>query len=117
MVLLNQRIVWKIGDLDLLSKFHDFKNQPRPRFSLSLDGIADITPSSEFAQTLSKEELVLANAVSTSDTDINERWPTLSPILSRVCALSHSYDDVVKALKKEDIDDAVVDYLRVIVYN
>ncbi|KAF9338657.1 hypothetical protein BGX26_009613, partial [Mortierella sp. AD094] len=48
MALLNQKTTWKVGDLDLLSKFFVFKAQPRSRFSLALDGIADITPSSEF---------------------------------------------------------------------
>ncbi|KAI1288882.1 hypothetical protein EDD11_009572, partial [Mortierella claussenii] len=117
MALLNQKITWKVGDLDLLSKFYVFRDQPRSRFSLALDGIADVTPGSEFALTMSQVEWTLANAACTSDTDIKERWPTVLSILSRVCVLSHSYDDVVKALKREDVDEPIVDYLRDIVYN
>lgn len=117
LALLNQKTVWRVGDLDLLSKFIDFKSQPRSRYSLALDGIADITPSSEFALTLSQDERMLANAVSTSDRDITEKWPTLLSVLSKVCAVSHDYDDVVKALKKEDVNDPIIDYLRDITYN
>ncbi|KAF8944282.1 hypothetical protein BGZ47_004423 [Haplosporangium gracile] len=112
MMLLNQKTVWKVLELDFLSKFLIFRDEPQSRFSLALDGIADVTQGSEFALTLTQEELTLANATSTSDPDINARWPRLLLILSRVCVLSHSYDDVTRALKKEE-DDPIVDYLQV----
>ncbi|KAG0199797.1 hypothetical protein BGX33_011389 [Mortierella sp. NVP41] len=106
----------KVDGVDLLSKFDSFKNQqPQGRFSLALDGIADVTPGSAFSLYLSQEERALA--ITTSVKDINERWRSLSSILSRVCARSHSYDDVVEALDKEDASDRVVKYLQAITYN
>ncbi|KAG0273083.1 hypothetical protein BGZ95_011113 [Linnemannia exigua] len=71
MMLLNQKTEWKVLELDLLSKFLVFRDQPQSRFSLALDGIADVTQGSEFALTLTQEELTLANVTSTSDPDIN----------------------------------------------
>ncbi|KAF8924077.1 hypothetical protein BGZ58_002188 [Dissophora ornata] len=112
---LNQLEIWMVGDVDMLSKFNNFKHQqPQSRFSLALDGIADVSPGSEFSQTLSQEERALANVISVKDLD--EKWPSLSSILSRVCAASRSYDDVVKALRKENTNEPIVDYLRDITY-
>ncbi|KAF9086019.1 hypothetical protein BGX29_001651 [Mortierella sp. GBA35] len=116
LVSLNQQDTWIVDGVDLLSKFDSFKNQqPQGRFSLALDGIADVTPGSAFSLYLSQEERALA--ITTSVKDINERWRSLSSILSRVCARSHSYDDVVEALDKEDASDRVVKYLQAITYN
>ncbi|GJJ74259.1 hypothetical protein EMPS_06617 [Entomortierella parvispora] len=117
MASLNQKVEWKVGNHDFLSKFLDFKAQASSRYSLALDGVADLSPGSEFTLTLPLEERPLACAVSTSEPDINEKWPTLLPILSRVCAPTHSYDDVVNALKNEDANDPIVEYLRWITYN
>ncbi|KAI8606744.1 hypothetical protein EDD21DRAFT_360324 [Dissophora ornata] len=106
---LNQLEIWMVGDVDMLSKFNNFKHQqPQSRFSLALDGIADVSPGSEFSQTLSQEERALANVISVKDLD--EKWPSLSSILSRVCAASRSYDDVVKALRKENTNEPIVDW-------
>lgn len=58
----------------------------------------------------------LSLAIRTSDTDINERWPQLLPILSKVWVASHSYDDVAKVLKTEEDKEPIVDYMRVITY-
>lgn len=104
--------VWKAGDVDLLSKFTEFKGQHQPRFSLAKDGIADVTPGSSFFGTLSKEQQMLAATASISSKDMEEKWPSLSSILSRVCVRTHSYDDVVKALRREDVSDPIVEYLR-----
>ncbi|KAF9408564.1 hypothetical protein BGZ94_002270, partial [Podila epigama] len=41
---LNQSCTWKIDDIDMLAKFKEFKEKPQSRFSLVLDGIADVTP-------------------------------------------------------------------------
>ncbi|KAG0044843.1 hypothetical protein BGZ89_005908, partial [Linnemannia elongata] len=114
--LLNQMDVWKVDDIDLLSKFNDFKyQQAHSRFSLALDGIADVTPGSAFSRTLSVEERSLASLVSLNS--IDENWQCLSPILSRVCGQRSSFDEVVKALRQEDIEEPVVDYLRAITYH
>lgn len=116
LVSLNQLDVWKVGDVDLLSKFNDFQQQQtQSRFSLALDGIADITPGSAFSRFLPVEERTLANTICVKS--INENWQSLSSILSRVCGQCHSYDEVVKALRKEDTNEPVVDYLRAITYS
>jgi len=117
MALLNQKDSWRVREIDFLSKFLAFSERPQSQFSLVLDGIADVIPGSEFAQTLTREELTLANAVSMSDTDINERWPKLLPMLSKVCKPSYSYDDVVKALDNEDVGNPILRYFRAITYN
>lgn len=57
LTLLNHKTIWEVVDLDLLSKFIDFKGQPRSRYSLALDGSAAVTPSSECTLTLSEEKL------------------------------------------------------------
>jgi len=84
---------------------------------LALDGIADVTPGSEFYGTMSLEQQMLMTAVSISSKDIEENWPCLPSILSQVCAHIHSYDNVVKALKKEDVNKPIVEYLQDITYN
>ncbi|KAF8933645.1 hypothetical protein BGZ47_010776, partial [Haplosporangium gracile] len=117
LALLNQTITWTVDDVDLLSRFTEFKGQAQPRFSLALDGIADVTPGSAFSQTLSPEQRMLVNDSIVSDKDIEERWPSLSSILARVCARSSSYDDVVEALSKEVVNERIIDYLRVITNN
>lgn len=114
---LNQTIIWRVSDVDLLSKFTEFRRQPQPRLSLALDGIADVTPGSAFSLTLSHEQRMLVNADIISDKDIEERWPSLSSILSRVCAPLRSYDDVVEALRKEVVNEPIMDYFRVIIDN
>lgn len=48
---------------------------------------------------------------------IDQKWPSISSIISRVCASSRSYDDVVKALRNEDPNEVIVDYLRDITYH
>ncbi|KAF9946129.1 hypothetical protein BGZ72_000659, partial [Mortierella alpina] len=79
---LNQDDEWMVGDVDLLSKFDQFKNQSIiPRFSLSLDGIADVSQGSDFYLFLSSEERRLATAVSPSSVD--DRWPNLKGIMER----------------------------------
>ncbi|KAF9080614.1 hypothetical protein BGX23_001890, partial [Mortierella sp. AD031] len=71
--LLNQVDVWKVDDIDLLSKFNDFKyQQAQSRFSLALDGIADVTPGSTFSRALSVKERSLASVVSLKS--IDENW-------------------------------------------
>lgn len=117
MTLLNQRVSWKVANTDFLSKFLAFSEIVQSRFSLALDGVADITPGSDFAHVLTPEELTLANAVYTADANIEERWPGLVPLLSRVCAPSYSYENVVAALEKEATNDPMVHYLRDITYN
>ena len=113
---LSQLDVWTVDDVDLLSKFNYFKHQqPQPRLSLALDGVADVTSGSGFSLTLSSKERMLASAVAVKD--INAKWPALPLILSRVCAPSRSYDDVVQALRKEDASEPIVDYLRDITYH
>jgi hypothetical protein len=63
--LLNQVDVWKVDDIDLLSMFNEFKHQQaHSRFSLALDGIADVTPGSTFSRALSVKERSLASVVS-----------------------------------------------------
>lgn len=100
-----------MDDVDLLSKFNNFKHQqPQPRLSLALDGIADVSSGSGFFLTLSQKERMLASAFAVKD--IDEKWPALSLILSRVCVPSHSYEDVVQALRKEDPGEPIVDYIR-----
>lgn len=114
--MLNQANVWKVGDVDLLSKFNDFKmQQTQSRLSLALDGVADITPGSAFSHTLSVEERTSANIVYAKS--IDERWHSLSAILSRVCGRCYSYDEVVNALRKEDTNEPIIDYLKAITYN
>lgn len=115
---LNQDDKWIIGDVDLLSKFHQFKGQSDvPRFSLSLDGIADVSQGSGFCMFLSSEERKLAATVSPSI--IDERWPNLKGIMERVCggSPSCSYEDFMTSLKKEDNDDELVEYIRGISYS
>ncbi|KAF9548023.1 hypothetical protein EC957_007306 [Mortierella hygrophila] len=51
---LNQTSIWTVGDVDLLSKFTDFKRQPQSRFSLALDGIADF--SDQVSRNLNERE-------------------------------------------------------------
>ncbi|KAK3843872.1 MAG: hypothetical protein J3R72DRAFT_440129 [Linnemannia gamsii] len=114
--LLNQVDVWKVDDIDLLSKFNDFKRQQaHSRFSLALDGIADVTPGSTFSRALSVKERSLASVVSLKS--IDESWQCLSSILSRVCGQCSSFDEVVEALRHEDTREPVVDYLRAITYS
>ncbi|CAO3572332.1 unnamed protein product [Mortierella alpina] len=116
LVSLNQQGTWSVGDVDLLSKFNNFRNQqPQSRYSLALDGIADVTPGSAFYLTLSQEQRILANTISFKEVD--KRWPTLSSILSRVCVHTYSYENVVEAVRKEDANDPLVDYLRAITNN
>lgn len=117
MALLNQKTTWKKEDVDFLSLFTDFAGQPQSKFSLALDGIADVTPGSAFYSTLTQEQRSLAGDIFISDKDVDKRWPSLSLILSRVCTSSRSYEDVVKALKNETSDDPIVDYFRNITYN
>ncbi|KAI1300411.1 hypothetical protein EDD11_006201 [Mortierella claussenii] len=117
MSLLNQKTVWKINDVDFLSIFADFAHEPQSKFSLALDGIADVTPGSAFYSTLTQEQRSLAGDIFISDEDVYKKWPSFSSILSRVCTSSRSYEDVVKALKKETNDDPVVDYFRNITYS
>ncbi|KAK3805239.1 MAG: hypothetical protein JOS17DRAFT_781434 [Linnemannia elongata] len=113
---LSQLDVWTVDDVDLLSKFNNFKHQqPQPRLALALDGIADVSSGSGFFLTLSQKERMLASAVAVKD--IDEKWPALSLILSRVCVPSHSYEDVVQALRKEDPGEPIVDYIRDITYH
>ncbi|KAG0256056.1 hypothetical protein BGZ95_005588, partial [Linnemannia exigua] len=109
LALLNQLDVWKVGD-------KDFKQQQtQSRFSLALDGIADVTPESAFSRSLPVAERILANAICVKS--INEQWQSLSSILSRVCGQCYSYDQVFQASRKEDVNEPVVDYLRAIIYS
>ncbi|KAF9583208.1 hypothetical protein BGW38_010025 [Lunasporangiospora selenospora] len=113
---LSQPGVWTVDDVDLLSKFNNFKHQqPQPRLSMALDGIADVSSGSGFFLTLSQKERMLASAVAAKD--IDKKWPALLSILSRVCVASNSYEDVVQALRKEDPNGPIVDYLRDITYH
>lgn len=115
---LNQDDKWIIGDVDMLSKFDQFKDQSdMPRFSLSLDGIADVSQGSRFCMFLSSEERKLAATVSPSL--IDERWPNLKGIMERVCggSPSCSYEDFMTSLKNEDNDDELVEYIRGISYS
>ncbi|KAF9918751.1 hypothetical protein FBU30_011285 [Linnemannia zychae] len=75
-----------------------------------ITGQQDVSPGSGFSLTLSQKEWKLACAVTVKD--IDEKWPDLTSILSRVCVPSRSYDDVVQALRKEDLNEPIVDYLR-----
>lgn len=50
-----KKIAWKVGGNDLLSKFNDFRGYSQSLFSLALDRIADVSPGSEFASTLSHQ--------------------------------------------------------------
>ncbi|KAG0083634.1 hypothetical protein BGZ93_001679 [Podila epicladia] len=61
MARLNQKVQWKVGDLDLLAKFDAFRSKPQSPFSLALDDIADVSIGSEFASELSQDERKLAN--------------------------------------------------------
>jgi hypothetical protein len=116
LALLNQVDEWRIDDLDLLSKFHDFRRQQaHSRLSLALDGIADVTPGSAFSRTLSIEERSLASVVNPKSVD--EKWQCLSPILNRVCGQWSSFDEVVEALRQEDAKEPIVNYLRAITFN
>ncbi|KAK5809448.1 hypothetical protein F5H01DRAFT_43738 [Linnemannia elongata] len=115
---LNQDDKWIIGDVDLLSKFDQFKDQSdMRRFSLSLDEIADVSQGSRFCMFLSSEERKLAVTVPPSL--IDERWPNLKGIMERVCggSPSCSYEDFMTLLKKEDNDDELVEYIRGISYS
>ncbi|KAH7028685.1 hypothetical protein BKA57DRAFT_230620 [Linnemannia elongata] len=113
---LSQQVLWVVDGVDLLSKFNNFKNQqPQPRLSLALDGIADVSSGSGFSLSLSQKERMLASPVTVKG--IDQKWPSISSILSRVCASSRSYDDVVKALRNEDPNEVIVDYLRDITYH
>lgn len=117
---LNQKVQWKVGDLDLLAKFNEFKSKPQSPLSLALDDIADVSVGSEFASELSDDERKLANACSASDPQLEEKWPTLLPILSRVCSptkTDDAYSSVSAALKNEDHNDPIVTHLESIVYN
>ncbi|KAF9117260.1 hypothetical protein BGW39_002394, partial [Mortierella sp. 14UC] len=96
---LSQLDVWTVDDVDLLSKFNNFKHQqPQPRLSLALDGIADVSSGSGFFRALSQKERI-SHYLKFSDEvprNINERegfgdltWPfirgalTLADIPSR----------------------------------
>ncbi|KAK3818225.1 MAG: hypothetical protein JOS17DRAFT_794328 [Linnemannia elongata] len=58
---LNQLDTWKVGDVDLMSRFNNVKQQQtQSRFSLVLDGIADVTSGSAFSHSLTVEERTLA---------------------------------------------------------
>lgn len=114
MALLNQRTEWKVGDVDFLSKFTDFTLQAQPMYSLALDGIADVTPSSAFYSTLTRDQRLLVSALSISDEDVDKKWPSLSSVLSRICTSWTSYDEVVKALENEPGNDRLINYFRTI---
>ncbi|KAF9403619.1 hypothetical protein BGZ94_004551, partial [Podila epigama] len=108
---LSQQVLWMVDGVDLLSKFNNFKyKQSQSRHSLASDDIADVSSGSGFYLSLTRKERMLASAVTVKN--IDETWSSLSSVLSRVCAPSHSYKDVVKALGKEDPDEPIVDYLR-----
>ncbi|KAF9919045.1 hypothetical protein FBU30_011181 [Linnemannia zychae] len=120
MVQLNQEVKWKVGELDLLQRFYDFRSKPQSQFSLAIDDIADITFGSEFVLELTQEERKSANVCSFTEPSVEERWPTLQPILSRICPSSNTdntYDTMVAALKDEDHHDPLVMFLENVAFS
>ncbi|KAF9972830.1 hypothetical protein BGZ75_001357, partial [Mortierella antarctica] len=113
---LNQADEWRVGDLDVLSKFRDFRRQQaHSQLSLALEGIADVISGSAFSRTLPAEKRSLVSIVGPKSVD--EKWECLSPILNRICGQRSSYDEVVEALRQEDAKEPIVDYLRAITFN
>jgi hypothetical protein len=67
---MTQQVLWAVDGIDLLSKFNNFKNQqPQPRLSLALDGIAEVSARSGFSLSLSQKERMLASAVTVKSID------------------------------------------------
>ncbi|KAF9999524.1 hypothetical protein BGZ80_006554, partial [Entomortierella chlamydospora] len=107
---LNQDTEWVFNGVDLVDKFHKFMKENDRNFSLTRDGIADLSLGSEFERTLPlhiKPDICLSGI---STVDVNQRCPTLPKIFQRVFA-TNAYDEVTRALMKEDLADPVVFYL------
>ncbi|KAI8363496.1 hypothetical protein B0O80DRAFT_524050 [Mortierella sp. GBAus27b] len=69
--------------VDVVKKFKDFCSENDAGFSIARDGIADLTPGSDFGRTLPSEFLSAISLMDLPDIDINSRWPTLT---ARFCA-------------------------------
>ncbi|KAF9993837.1 hypothetical protein BGZ79_001449 [Entomortierella chlamydospora] len=106
---LNQSTSWSCDGTDLVATFSGFRANNLKSFSLVRDGIADMTPDSIFSKELPPGVSSIARRVAAIPV-INTKWPTLQAISERVF-ISNSYDDVVKAIKKEDMEDPIAAYM------
>ncbi|KAF9170687.1 hypothetical protein BGX20_008646 [Mortierella sp. AD010] len=111
---LNQNITWECNGVDMVKKFNEFQSTNSKNFSFALDGIADLTPGSNFETTLPshvQSEIYLSEI---TPIDMYNKWPNMSAIFERVFK-ADGYDEVMAAVMREDWKDPVVFYLISIV--
>jgi hypothetical protein len=114
-VALNQDIEWNVEGVNLVQKFREFRAYNLQDFSLARDGIADVNIHSKFRKSLARNVGLAANRVDPIN-NLHERWPTLKGVLERVFAKSH-YDNVDRAIAKENFEDPVVRYVMSIIHS
>ncbi|ORZ07749.1 hypothetical protein BCR41DRAFT_388817 [Lobosporangium transversale] len=110
---LNQATSWVCEGTDIVAIFREFRTKNLQPFSLVRDGIADLTPGSTFLEGLAPGASSAARRVATTP-DIYTKWPTLQEIMKRVF-VSSSYDDVSKAIKKENMEDPIAAYMFAVI--
>lgn len=97
----------------MVAKFRDFQAGDGSLFSLSRDDIADVTCGSPLSMYLPKHVFPSAREVAPVP-DIYSKWSTLQALSDRVFGYS-TYEDVAKAIRKEDMQDPIAFYLISIV--
>lgn len=110
---LNQATSWICNGTDMVAKFRDFQASDGWLFSLSRDDITDVTCGSSFSKYLPEHVFPIAREVAPVP-NIYSKWPTLQALSDRVFGYS-TYEDVAKAIRKEDMEDPIAFYLISIV--
>ncbi|KAF9102278.1 hypothetical protein BGX27_011053 [Mortierella sp. AM989] len=107
---LNQDIEWTCNGTDMIEKYREFRAKNLGPYSLARDGIADLTPDSDFMKFLTPNVASDARKSRLEPIDITKIWPTFATISERVFK-STKYDDIAAAIKKEDMSDPVASYM------
>jgi len=106
----NEDTTFVYKGIDIVEMFHEYRSKDFDNFSFARDWIADFSSGSQFEQALPAHLTPALNLSELAIIDIFTRWPTLATVFDRVFA-SNSYDDVVSAIKNEDLADPVAFYL------
>ncbi|KAG0309544.1 hypothetical protein BGZ98_001285 [Dissophora globulifera] len=106
---LNQDIIWVYEGMYIAKNFSEFRSENCQSFTFARDGIADLTPRSQFEQALPSHIKLILNLAELAAINVNEMWPTLTAVFGRVFA-SNSFDSVALAIEKKDLTDPIAFY-------
>jgi hypothetical protein len=113
--MLNQRLEWKYGDIDILQRFKSYRSKSQNPFCLSKDHIADLTEGSKFLQKFSQDTRLGLLEELTPSVAIHNQWPTFKEVSERIFKPGFTFDDVSSAIKDETMKDPIAGYAHNII--